>query len=110
ETFHWNTVDSRRLRGGPDMKYNANLETNLVFQTDRAKKVVFKLDYNGRHFLDQETRYNEVQPAMIFRLGNHVLLTGQLNYAWNKDELQYVNTVLPSSKIGRASCRERVES
>lgn len=97
ETFHWNTVDSRRLRGGPDMKYNANLETNLVFQTDRAKKVVFKLDYNGRHFLDQETRYNEVQPAMIFRLGNHVLLTGQLNYAWNKDELQYVNTVLPSS-------------
>lgn len=97
ETFNWNTVDSRRLRGGPDMKYNSNLETKIVFQTDRAKKVVFKLDYNGRHFLDQDTRYNDIHPGMVFRLGNHVLLTGQLNFAWNKDDLQYVNTIVPSS-------------
>ena len=97
ETFSWNTVDSRRLRGGPDMRYNANFETNVVLRTDRAKKVVFKLDYNGRHFLDQETKYNEIHPSLIFRLGNHFLMTGQLNYAWNKDDLQYVNTIAPSS-------------
>src|SRR5690606_38017097 len=29
ETFNWNTVDSRRLRGGPDMKYNSNFETAI---------------------------------------------------------------------------------
>ena len=97
ETFSWNTIDSRRLRGGPDMRYNSNFETNVAFGTDRAKKVVFKLDYNGRHFLNQETRYNEIHPSMIFRLGNHILMTGQLNYAWNKDDLQYVNTIVPSS-------------
>ncbi len=99
ETFSWNTVDSRRLRGGPDMRYNANFETNLTFSTDRAKKVVFKLNYDGRHFVDQETSYNEIHPSMIFRIGNHLLLTGQLNYAWNKDDLQYVNTI-DQSPIG----------
>jgi hypothetical protein len=96
ETYNWNTVDSRRLRGGPDMRYNSNFQTNVAFSTDRAKKVVFKLNYDGRHFLDQETSYNEIRPSMIFRLGNHFLVTGQLNYAWNKDDLQYVNTIATS--------------
>lgn len=98
ETFSWNTVDSRRLRGGPDMRYNANFETNATFGTDRAKKVVFKMDYNGRHYLDEETRYNAIHPSMIFRLGNHLRMTGQFNYAWNKDDLQYVNTISSSSE------------
>lgn len=93
ETFNWNTIDSRRLRAGPDMRYNANFESNIALSTDRAKKVVFKLNYNGRHFLNQETGYNELSPSAVFRLGNHILMTGQLNYAWNKDELQYVSTV-----------------
>lgn len=97
ETFNWNTVDSRRLRGGPDMRYNANFRTDVALSTDRAKKVVFKLDYNGRHFLNQETKYNEILPSMVFRLGNHILMTGQLNYAWNKDDLQYVNRIAPES-------------
>ncbi|HUH47302.1 MAG TPA: DUF5916 domain-containing protein [Arenibacter sp.] len=97
ETFSWNTIDSRRLRGGPDMRYNANFGTNAVFRTDRAKKVVFKLDYNGQHFIDQETKYNDIHPSMIFRLGNHILLTGQFDYARNKDDLQYVSTIAPSN-------------
>ncbi|WP_270087486.1 DUF5916 domain-containing protein [Sphingobacterium sp. SYP-B4668] len=100
ETFSWNTVDSRRLRGGPDMRYNANFETNVVLSTDRAKRVVFKLDYNGRHYLEEETGYNAIHPSMIFRLGNHVRLTGQLNYAWNKDNVQYVSSILPSEHSG----------
>jgi len=99
ETFSWNTIDSRRLRGGADMRYNPNFETNVAFSTDRAKKIVFKMNYNGRHFLNQETKYNEIHPSMIFRLGNHILMTGQLNYAWNKDDLQYVNTIASSNSL-----------
>lgn len=93
ETFSWNTIDSRRLRGGPDMKYNANVETQVLFSTDRAKKTMFKLNYIGQHFFHQETSYNTVNPSLTFRLGNHVLMTGQLNYAKNTDDLQYVNTI-----------------
>ncbi|WP_400263367.1 DUF5916 domain-containing protein [Sphingobacterium sp. SG20118] len=95
EKFNWNTIDSRQLRGGPDLRYNSNIETNVVLNSDRAKRVVYKLDYNGRHYLGQETGYNTINPSMIFRLGNHVRLTGQLNYAWNQDNLQYVSTASP---------------
>ncbi|QBQ40434.1 hypothetical protein E2P86_04405 [Sphingobacterium psychroaquaticum] len=95
ETFSWNTVDSRRLRGGPDMRYNSNFETNIALSTDRAKRIMFKLDYNGRHYLDEKTGYNAIHPSMVFRLGNHVRLAGQFNYAWNTDNIQYVSTVVP---------------
>lgn len=96
ETFSWNTVDSRRLRGGPDMRYGSNFETNVDLSTDRAKRVVFKILYNGRHYLEEKTAYNTLQPSFIFRIGNHVKLTTQFNYANNIDELQYVNTVAAS--------------
>lgn len=96
ETFSWNTVDSRRLRGGPDMRYGSNFETNADLSTDRAKRVVFKILYNGRHYLEEKTAYNTLQPSFIFRIGNHVKLTTQFNYANNTDELQYVNTVAAS--------------
>ncbi len=95
ETFNWNTVDSRRLRGGPDMRYNGNFETNVSVNSDRAKRVVYKLVYDGRHYLAEKTRYNQVHPSLIFRIGNHMRLTGQLDYAWNEDDLQYVNTIPP---------------
>ena len=42
--------------------------------------------------MNQKTRYNDIHPGMTFRIGNHMLLTGQLDFAWNKDELQYVST------------------
>lgn len=96
ETFSWNTVDSRRLRGGPDIRYNPNMKTELLFSTDRAKKTMFKLNYIGQHFFNQETSYNTINPSLTLRLGNHVLMTGQLNYAQNTDDLQYVNTITSS--------------
>src|SRR5690606_5261479 len=79
ETFHWNTVDSRRLRGGPDVRYNPNLETNVALSTDQAKRVIFKLNYDSRHFINQQTAYNEIHPRISFRLVNRILMTGQLN-------------------------------
>lgn len=100
ETFSWNTVDSRRLRGGPDLRYNANFETNVSLSTDRAKRVVYKLIYDGRHYLDEETGYNQVHPGIIFRIGNHMRLTGQFDYAWNHDDLQYVSSMPPVAANG----------
>jgi len=97
ETFSWHTVDSRRLRGGPDLRYGANFETNVSLSTDRAKRVVYKLVYDGRYYPAEATGYNQVHPGVIFRIGNHLRLAGQFDYAWNKDNLQYVSTVAPAS-------------
>ncbi len=97
ESFSWNSVDSRMLRGGYDLRYNPNFTSTFSMNTDRAKRMYFKLDYDGKHFVDGETRYNEIRPSMTFRIGNHIHLVGQLNYAWNKDNLQYVGTLkIPS--------------
>ncbi len=90
ETFSWNTIDSRMLRGGPDLRYNSNFTTNISVGSDRAQRVIFKMEYDGKHFMGGETRYNEIRPSMTFRIGNHIHLVGQFNYAWNKDNLQYV--------------------
>lgn len=93
ESFAWNSIDTRRLRGGPDMKYNSNIESTVAMNTDRAKHIMFKMEYYGRHYLDQATGYNEVRPSTVFRLGNHFRLTGQLNYGNNRDALQYVASI-----------------
>jgi len=93
ETYSWNTVDSRMLRGGPDLRYASNFASDLSMNTDRAKRVIFKVEYDGKYFMDGETRYNEVRPSMTFRMGHHIHLMSQFNYAWNRDNLQYVNTL-----------------
>lgn len=103
ETFNWRTVDSRRLRGGPDMRFNSNLETNIALSSDRAQRIIVKMDYLGRYYFDENTSYNEVRPGLIFRLGNHIRLTGQLNYAWNKDNLQYVAQINPESPSAKST-------
>ena len=92
EAFSWNSVDSRMLRGGYDLRYNPNFTSTFSMNSDRAKRVFIKVDYDGKHFLDGETRYNEIRPSLTFRLGNHIHLVTQFNYAWNKDNLQYVST------------------
>lgn len=97
ETYSWNTVDSRILRGGPDMRYTSNFETNVSISSDRAKRVVYKMVYDGRHYLAERSGYNQIHPSVIFRIGNHMRLSGQFDYAWNKDNLQYVNTLPPTS-------------
>ncbi|MGV3763822.1 DUF5916 domain-containing protein [Parapedobacter sp.] len=103
ETFNWHTVDSRRLRGGPDLRYGPNFGTHVSLGTDRAKRVVYKLVYEGRLYLAEETGYNQVHPGVIFRIGNHMRLAGQFDYAWNKDNLQYVGSVPSASAAGETT-------
>lgn len=93
ESFSWNTVDSRMLRGGPDLRYSPNFTSDFSISTDRAQRVIGKIEYDGKHFLDGQARYNEIRPSVTFRLGNHIHLVSQFNYAWNKDNVQYVATV-----------------
>lgn len=93
ETFVWNRLDSRLLRGGPDMRLNPYFQTSVKVNTDKAKRVMFMLKYEGNHNLDGYNRFNTLMPSLTFRLGNHVSLSGQMDYAWNTDNMQYVGTL-----------------
>jgi hypothetical protein len=90
ENYGWNRLDTRLLRGGPDMRYDPYLQTTATFNTDKARRVMFMLNYTGDHNTDGYNRFNTLSPSLTFRLGNHVYMTGQFNYSWNTDNLQYV--------------------
>lgn len=92
ESFGWNWIDSRMLRGGPDMRFDPYFYTAASFNTDKSKRVMAMFKYEGDHNLDGYNRNNKIMPSLTFRLGNHVSLSGQFDYAWNTDNLQYVGT------------------
>lgn len=62
---------------------------------------MFMLKYEGDHNFEGN-RFNTISPSLTFRLGNHVYLSGQLDYAWNTDEMQYVATTHPLGARGSA--------
>lgn len=97
ETFVWNRLDSRLLRGGWDMRLNPYFQTSVKVNTDKAKRMMFMLKYEGNHNLDGYNRFNTLSPSLTFRLGNHVYLSGQVDYAWNTDNMQYVGTLTASA-------------
>ena len=72
--------------------------TSAKFNTDKAKRMMFMLKYEGDHNFEGN-RFNTISPSLTFRLGNHVYLSGQLDYAWNTDEMQYVATTHPLAHV-----------
>lgn len=98
ETFGWNKLDSRLLRGGPDVRFGPYFQTSVKVNTDKAKRVMFILKYEGDHNFDGN-RFNTIMPNLTLRLGNHVYFSGQLNYAWNTDHLQYVATATSATAL-----------
>jgi hypothetical protein len=91
QTYGWNGVQSRRLRGGPDIRFGEWYKVDATFNTDRAKRVILTMQYTGEHTGDYN--FNTLAPSLTLRMGNHVHLTGKFNYARNRDDLQYVATI-----------------
>ena len=98
QTYGWNRADSRRLRGGPDIRFGEWYSTDATLNTDKAKRVMFMMQYFGDYSLYGDFGFNTLSPSLTLRLGNHVHLTGKFNYAWNRDNMQYVSTGSLSSQ------------
>ncbi len=99
ETFGWNWLDSRLLRGGPDVRFGSYFLTSAKVNTDKAKRAMFTLQYEGDHNFEGN-RFNTLSPMLTLRLGNHVYFSGQLDYSWNNDEMQYVTTLQKNTLTG----------
>ncbi|MDR0758295.1 MAG: carbohydrate binding family 9 domain-containing protein, partial [Tannerella sp.] len=90
ETFTLNRLDSRKLRGGPDLRYDPGYTTALAFNTDRARRAVFTLTCLNTHSTNKIDREQTVAPGVAFRMGNRVHLAGEFSYSHNTDNTQYV--------------------
>jgi hypothetical protein len=97
ENYSWNRLDTRMLRGGPDVRYDPTFMTVLSVNSDRARRLMFMLSYNNGY--NSYSLSHTLTPSLTLRIGNRVYLSGQLNYAQNTDDTQYVTTDLanPSS-------------
>ena len=95
ETWAWNMLDSRMLSASNDIKFHPNFNTYLKINKKKKKRVLFTMTYEGTHNTDGYNSANKISPAFTFRLGNHVYLSSQFDYAWNKDNLQYVSSSVP---------------
>ena len=97
QTYGLNKVDTRRLRGGPDIRFGEWYSPSVTLNTDRAQRVVLTLQYSGDYNLSGDYSLNSFSPTLSLRMGNHVYLTGKFTYARNLDKLQYVSTISSQS-------------
>lgn len=97
QTYGLNRVDNRLLRGGPDIRFGEWYNIVASFNTNKSKRVMFMINYSGDYNLHGDYSLNTLTPSLIFRFGNRVYLSGQFNYAWNSDKMQYVSTIPSAS-------------
>lgn len=92
ESLNWNQMDSRLLRGGPDVLIDPFFNTTVTFNTDKAQRMGLTFQYNGMHNTNGKSKINTLLPGLTYRLGNHIFLSGQVNYTWNNDDMQFVSS------------------
>ena len=98
QTYGLNNVQSRRLRGGPDIYFGDWYSPSISVNTDKAKRAVFTMQYSGDYNLSGDYSLNSFSPSLSLRLGNHVYFTGKFTYAQNMEKMQYVAAVPTSSQ------------
>ena len=96
ESYGWNSMDTRQLRGGPDMRYDPYFYTKITFSTNKTERLSFNMSYTGDHNTDGKNRLNTFSPGVALRLGNHIHFGGQFNYSHNEDNLQYIGAIYNS--------------
>ncbi|MDR1557646.1 MAG: carbohydrate binding family 9 domain-containing protein [Tannerellaceae bacterium] len=98
ESYGWNYIDTRKLRGGPDLRYDPYFRTTAAFNTDKARRLVFALNYVNDYNRNRINKIHTLTPALSLRLGNHVHLAGEFTYSYNTDHTQYVASIPSATK------------
>jgi hypothetical protein len=90
--FHSQSLDTRILRGGYDMKMPYNVTTFGSLSTDQAKKVIAFVEYSYEKSGNNSSANYEIQPRIVVRPFSRLKLSLAVNYSGNRDNLQYVDT------------------
>ncbi|MDR1500390.1 MAG: carbohydrate binding family 9 domain-containing protein [Tannerellaceae bacterium] len=90
--YAWNSLDTRKLRGGGDLRYDPYFRVTASFNTDKAKALIFTLNAIGEENTNGVDRLLTLRPALSLRAGDHIQLSGELTYTGNTDNTQYVGT------------------
>ena len=89
ETYVLSELATRLLRGGPAFRLSPYWKSSILFNTDKSKRVMFRLQ-NISLISDDGSRSNSIKPSLTFRLGNHFYINSEFEYASNSDNFLYV--------------------
>jgi hypothetical protein len=91
EIYGWNYITTSMLRGGPDMRFDPYFNTTATFNTDKGKRVFAQLKYEGDYNTDGYNHWDRITPGVTLRVGNHVYISGEMLYHYNRNNLQFVS-------------------
>jgi hypothetical protein len=95
--FTSKALDTRLLRGGTSMYVPANWQESVTLKTDDSKNIAFCFDYS-RTLPNKQLSSSSYSSTITTQPCNLLKLSLNLNYASNKDDLQYVATMLNNGK------------
>jgi hypothetical protein len=90
ESYVFSELETRLLRGGPAFRLTSYWENTILFNTNKSNRVIFTLKNNSIVSNDGVSRLYSIQPALNFRLGNHVYIMSDFKYTNNTDNFLYV--------------------
>jgi hypothetical protein len=91
ESYVFSELDTRLLRGGPAFRRSPSWKNAILFNTDKSNRVIFTLNNNSILSTDGISRQYSIQPALNFRLGNHIYIISDFKYTHNIDNFIYVS-------------------
>ena len=100
-TYVMNSMDTRMLRGGPNVRFNPYFQTSLSFNTNKAKKVYFTAGHTG-DFRD-ELQNISFSGELAVRVGNHMLFSGQMDFSKGHNTIQYITRSMSVNEGGSNS-------
>jgi hypothetical protein len=90
ETFALSEMATRLLRGGPAFRLSPYWKSTILFNTDRSRRIIFRLQNINMLSNDGNVHSYLVEPSLAFRLGNHFYISSEFEYSYNNDAFQYV--------------------
>ncbi len=91
--FHSRGIDTRKLRGGPDMIMPNSIATFGSISTDDSKNLIFGFSYNYEKSGNNSAWNYQLQPQITIRPFNILKISVNANYFKNTDKLQYVTSL-----------------
>jgi len=91
ESYVLSELATRLLRGGPAFRLSPYWTNAAIFNTDKSKRVMFYFQTTSMISTDDVSRTYMIQPALSFRLGNHMFIKSEFKYTSNTDNFIYVD-------------------
>lgn len=99
ESYVFSELSTRLLRGGPAFRLSPYWKNTILFNTNKSKRIIFSLNNNSIVSTDGISRIYSIQPALSFRLGNHIYILSDFKYTHNNDNFTYVTQKMADSDL-----------